>query len=138
MIRFPAELLRGAQMVGKMEELLEWQLDRNDVAKLLGVPTSTVHNWRTRGRKKMTAHGEVVYRIPSRAFGRGKRRTAIVGFRLQDVEVFADLFGLPIDYETLPDHVQRRYQVGRYADISAPPVARRVAIRDLDEEVLGG
>jgi len=130
MIDFPPDLLRGAQLVGKLDELLEWQLDRHDVAKLLGVPVSTVHNWRLRGKVRETHRGNVTYYLPYRAFGRGQRRVWKVGFRLQDVEMWADLFGLPIDYETLPDHVQRRYRVGRHIEKLTAGRTRTVATTD--------
>lgn len=136
MIDFPSDLLRGAQRVGKLDELLEWRLDRKDVAALLGVPVSTVHNWRVRGKAATDKNGQrVMYRLPYREFGRGRRRVYVVGFRLQDVEMFADLFGLPIDYDVLPDHFQREHKVGRYSTQQLfTPTQAPVAIRDYGKE----
>jgi hypothetical protein len=87
---------------------LEWRLSAADVAGLLGVTRQAVNYYSRHGRKGWP----LGYRLWGAA---GSKRC----YNMGAVERFAEKQGWVVQYDTLPEWVQREWRVGKFSHLDA-------------------
>ena len=104
MFRIPRWALKTTR---DLDELLEWRLDANDVARMFHVHVATVARWADGDSPR--GNGPYGTRLASRVFSDGPR--APRAFRLVDVQNFGKLADRYVDLTQLPRALAREWNI---------------------------
>lgn len=101
MYTFPPHYLASIQKFApeRLPEILEYRLNYREVCPMLGIGRETLRTY--------TVHGAQGLRIASRKFGNNR-----FAYRLSDVQDFARVMDMPIDYSVLHASLQKEWHVG--------------------------